>query len=73
MEVSAVIDTTDVARARRRADLMRKAGLECLAAVAGQELTEEAWLEAQHSRVFCVLDGNIQGWDDAQATLPSEP
>ena len=73
MEVSAVIDTTDVARARRRADLMRKAGLECLAAVAGQELTEEARLEAQHSRVFCVLDGNIQGWDDAQATLPSEP
>jgi len=52
---------------------MRKAGLECLAAVAGQELTEEARLEAQHSRVFCVLDGNILGWDDAQATLPSEP
>ncbi len=73
MEVSAVVDTTDVARARRRADLMCKAGLECLAAVAGQELTEEARLEAQHSRVFCVLDGNILGWDDAQATPPSEP
>jgi hypothetical protein len=69
MEVSAVVDTADVARARRRADLMRKAGFECLAAVGGQELTEEARLEAQHSRVFCVLDGNVRGWDDAQATL----
>jgi len=71
MEVSAVVDTTDVARARRRADLMSRAGLECLAAVAGQELTEEARLEAQHSRVLCVLDGNVQGWDDALDTLAS--
>lgn len=71
MEVSMVVDVNDVARARRRADLMRKAGYLCIAAVGGHDITEEAKLEAQHSSVLCALDGSLQGWDGAQGQAVS--
>jgi len=74
MEVSMVVDVSDVARARRRADLMRKAGYPCMAAVGGQHITEEAKLEAEHSHVLCALDGNLQGWDRVQGqAISSDP
>ncbi len=69
VEVSRVIDEGDVARARRRADLMRKAGLPCLAAVGGERITDNARLEARHSQVLIALDGEMQeGWQDALIT-----
>lgn len=71
MEVSMVVDVSDVARARRRAELMRKAGYPCIAAVGEHHITEEAKLEAQHSNVLCALDGNLQGWDSAQGQAVS--
>jgi len=67
MEVSSKVDEGDVARARRWADLMRKAGLPCLAVVGGQEITESARLESAHSRVLCALDGSLQ--EDWQEVL----
>ena len=68
MEVSRVIDEGDVARSRRRADLVRKAGLPCLAAVGGERITDAARLEARHSRVLVALDGEMQeGWEEALA------
>jgi len=68
MEVSRVIDEGDVARSRRRADLVRKAGLPCLAAVGGERITDAARLEARHSRVVVALDGEMQeGWEEALA------
>jgi predicted nucleic acid-binding Zn-ribbon protein len=74
MEVSMVVDVSDVARARRRADLMRKAGYPCMAAVGGQHITEEAKLEAEHSHVLCALDGNLQGWDRVRGqAISSDP
>ncbi|MEJ5251557.1 MAG: hypothetical protein HPY54_06510 [Chthonomonadetes bacterium] len=68
MEVSRTIDESDVARARRRADLMRKAGLPCVAAVGGEQITEAGRLEAEHSQVLCMLDGNLEGdWQESLA------
>lgn len=58
MEVSRTVEESDVARARRRADLMRKAGLPCVAAVGGEQITEAGRLEAEHSQVLYTLEGN---------------
>ena len=65
MEVSHKVEEGDVARARCRADLLRRAGVLCLAVVGGQEITEGALLEVKHSKVLCTLDGSLQkGWQE---------
>jgi chaperonin cofactor prefoldin len=64
-EVSAVIDRNDVDRARRRTELLRKAGFDAIPAVAGEDLTRGAEeLAAQH-HVAVVLDGSTSGWEEA--------
>lgn len=65
VKVSHKVEEGDVARARRRADLLRRAGVPCLAVVGGQEITDGALLEAKHSKVLCTLDGSLQkGWQE---------
>jgi hypothetical protein len=67
VEVSAVIDRRDVERARRRADLLRKAGYRTIPAVAGKELTQGAEDQAKEHRVPVVQDGSVTLWEEALA------
>ena len=59
MEVSWVIDGSDVERAVRRAALMRECGLPAIPVVAGKGLLPDAKDNAQDHRVLVVLDGRI--------------
>jgi chromosome segregation ATPase len=59
IEVSALIDSQDVERAARRAQLMEKAGLSTLAAVAGEGITHDAEAAAHARAVRIVLDGSV--------------
>jgi DNA repair exonuclease SbcCD ATPase subunit len=66
-EVSAVIDRNDVDRARRRSELLRKAGFQALPAVAGEDLTRGAEELAAEHRVAVIRDGSASGWEEAVA------
>jgi hypothetical protein len=59
IEVSALIDSQDVERAARRAQLMEKAGLSTLAAVAGEGITHDAEAAARARAVRVMLDGTV--------------
>ncbi|PJB71349.1 MAG: hypothetical protein CO096_09890 [Armatimonadetes bacterium CG_4_9_14_3_um_filter_66_14] len=65
VEVSGVVDRTDVERASRRADALRRAGFVAVPAVAGEGVTAgaEAFAESQH--VALVLDGVVRQWERA--------
>ncbi|RMG48409.1 MAG: hypothetical protein D6723_15185, partial [Acidobacteria bacterium] len=63
MEVSAVIDRTDVERARRRAALLQQAGYRAIAAVAGERLTEGAEQRIGEAPIIVLLDGRAHGWE----------
>ena len=67
VEVSAVIDRNDVERARRRCELLRKAGLEVIPAVAGEDLTRGAEESAAKQCVAVIRDGTTAGWEEALA------
>jgi len=67
VEVSAVIDRSDVERAQRRAALLRKAGYRVVPVVAGEGLTQGATQLLQDVPVALVLDGRSQGWEQALA------
>jgi hypothetical protein len=67
MEVSSVIDRDDVERARRRADLLRRAGFDAIPAVAGEQLTERAEAAAAEAPLVVLQDGRSTGWDEALA------
>jgi hypothetical protein len=69
VEVSSVVDRGDVERARRRADLLRKAGLQAIPAVAGEQLTEGALAAAAEAPVVVTQDGRSQGWNEALAAM----
>lgn len=71
IEVSNSIEVGDVARASYRAELMRRAGFKCVPAVGGSEIGRKAQREAQRLRVAVLLDGSIQGWEQA-LTLVTE-
>ncbi len=57
VEVAAVLDGGDVARAWRRASLLRQAGYRAVPVVAGERITEDAQASARAQTVGVVLDG----------------
>lgn len=67
VEVSAVVDRTDVERALRRAGLLRKAGYRAVPVVAGEQATQGAQEAAQAHQVALVQDGQVAFWEDAVA------
>ncbi len=67
MEISAVVDRNDVARARQRAAALRKAGYLAIPTVAGQQVTQGAEAAAQTDAVLLLQDGRIQFWEQALA------
>jgi len=69
MEVSAVVDQTDVERAVSRARLLAKAGLRTMPAVAGEEFTEGARLLGIRQKVFMLQDGRRYNWLEALEEL----
>ena len=69
IEVSSVVDEGDVARARRRAGLLRKAGYFAVPVVAGEDMTREAELEAREQGVAILRDGRLSLWDEAISHL----
>lgn len=71
-EVSETVDANDVARALRRADLLRKAGLRALPAVAGSSATQEAQLLAGREKVLLISDGASENLETALQRLSAE-
>jgi len=67
MEVSAVVDRSDVERARRRAALLRKAGYQAIPTAAGEEVTRGGEEAARDGHVFLLQDGRKQFWEEALA------
>lgn len=65
VEVSSVVDKGDVARAARRAALLRKAGFPAIPVAAGLGVNEEAEREARWDKVVVVKDGQVLFWDEA--------
>ncbi|MCI0561762.1 MAG: hypothetical protein MN733_25020 [Nitrososphaera sp.] len=65
IEVSAVIDQEDVDRARRRAELLGRAGYQAIPAVAGKQATLGAESEARTHKVVLLQDGRIFLWEEA--------
>jgi hypothetical protein len=65
IEVSAVIDQEDVDRARRRAELLSRAGYQAIPAVAGKQATLGAESEARTHKVVLLQDGRIFLWEEA--------
>jgi DNA repair exonuclease SbcCD ATPase subunit len=63
VEISSIIDRNDVARAARRAALLRKAGLLSLPVAAGQRLTQGAADLSEQLRVVLAKNGGLAGWD----------
>ncbi len=59
VEVSSVIDEGDVARAWRRARLLRRAGYRAVPVVAGERIIPEAQASAQAQTVGVVQDGQV--------------
>ncbi len=72
VEVSSVVDLYDVERARRRAELLRRAGFRAIPAVAGEHITLGAKEEARDSGVVLIQDGRISLWEEALESLQTE-
>ncbi len=74
VEVSATVDRHDVERARRRAALLRRAGLRAIPVVAGEDATLGARDEAEAHNVLMLQDGRALFWEKALAeALGEEP
>jgi hypothetical protein len=67
VEISAVMDREDVARALRRTELLRRAGLIALPAVAGKTATEGAQTQARTLGVAMLQDGTGWHWEETLA------
>ncbi len=67
IEVSGVVDRSDVERARRRAALLRKIGYTVVPAVAGAEATAGGTRAAREGHVLLMQDGRRQFWEEALA------
>ncbi|RME84548.1 MAG: hypothetical protein D6775_05195 [Caldilineae bacterium] len=65
VEISSVVDGGDIERAVRRAALLRKAGLDAIAAVAGNSSTEGARKLAAGEGVALFQDGTVSFWEEA--------
>ena len=68
VEISSVVDKTDVSRAVHRADLLRKAGYRALPVVAGKEVTQGGETTAREQNVVLVQDGQVSFWKEAVAS-----
>ncbi len=66
IEISATVNTNDVTRARKRADLLCQAGYPTIAVAGGEECSRDAATLAQQHKVVLVQDGGqMTGWDVA--------
>jgi X-X-X-Leu-X-X-Gly heptad repeat protein len=65
LEVSATVDRRDVERAQRRAALLRQAHYPAVAVAAGPAATAGAYGAASELGVAVLLDGRIDGWQEA--------
>ncbi len=65
VEVSGVIDRSDVDRAAQRAALLRKAGLRVVPVVAGRGIASDALRLLSELGVAMLNDGIETGWDEA--------
>jgi len=65
VEVSAVVDRSDVARALERAALLRQVTENVIPVVWGPQLTEEARYLAEEQALVVVRDGALEGWEAA--------
>ena len=65
VEISSVIDGTDVARAVRRASLMRRAGYPTVPVVAGEEVTTKAEQSARDQNVVLMRNRRVNFWKEA--------
>jgi hypothetical protein len=73
VEISEVVDRSDVLRARRRADLLRKAGCRAVPIVAGEGATQGAEIEARQQGAAILQDGQCWLWDEAFSRALSLP
>ncbi len=73
VEISATVDRHDVERARRRADLLRQAGLRAIPTVAGEDATVGALEEAEAHNVLMLQDGRSLFWEEALAEALQQP
>ena len=55
IELSIVVDTDDVARAARRADIVRKLGIPAIPCVDGEVITPQAVSLAEHDGVMALV------------------
>lgn len=62
MEVSFVIDTSDVERAHERAELLRRLGYTAFGAVGGEAVLDAAANRAKVLGVTVALDGRVKSW-----------
>jgi len=69
VEVSGVIDRSDVERAVRRAALLRKADVLAVPAVAGEKVTAGGFEFAQEQSVLLLQDGSRSFWPDAFSAI----
>ena len=67
VEISSTIDPHDISRARRRASILRRAGVAAVPVVAGERLTAEAGELAEDERVLVMVGGHANNWDKALA------
>lgn len=65
IEISSVVDSNDVDRAWRRANLIRRAGPLVLPVAAGERTTAGAETAARDQNVVLMTDGHAQFWDEA--------
>jgi hypothetical protein len=65
LEVSTTVDRRDVERAQRRAELLRQARYPAVAVVGRTEATAGARQAASEAGVALLLDGRIDGWQEA--------
>jgi hypothetical protein len=65
VEISVVVDRDDVARAIKRADLIRRGGRQVLPVVAGKDFTEGAEFNASERKVLLLKNGSGQHWEEA--------
>ncbi len=67
VEVSGVVEETDIFRARHRAELLQRAGYVALPVAAGESVANEAESIARMQKVAIVQDGQGVLWEEALA------
>jgi len=72
LEVSATVDRGDVEQAQRRAAVLRQARYPAVAVAAGTETTAGARQVAGEVGVALLLDGRIDGWQEALDRMLAE-